>query len=156
MREDVVKALLDGMRQVRARVNAGTDAFDLDQWKDAKSTCGFAGCMIGWAAHMQWLEPLGIKLGLEETSPWATVTFMAPTIDGMLADNHVGGTNQALSKALGIDHYVLQLLIYSENYGDDCEQVTPDLVIERLEYLLECGENAFLDKYGDDAESGWR
>ena len=155
MREDVVKALLDGMRQVRDRVNAGTDAFDLDQWKDTKCTCGFAGCLIGWAAHMQWLEPLGIKLGLVETQPWPTVSFMAPTIDGVLADDHVGGNTYALAKALGVNQYALQLLIYSENYGENCERVTPDLVIERLEYLLECGEDYFLDKYGDD-ESGWR
>jgi hypothetical protein len=157
MNRERIQALLDGMRSVSKRVGNDEGVFDIDSWGGKDTfTCGFAGCLIGWAAYEQWLKPLGIDLTLRKKK-LSLMEYVEPYLDGKHLGEHVGGTDYTLAKLFDVDPLVIQLLIYSENYSrDPNEDVTPDMVIERLEALVELGNNGFLDKYAEEIDRDWK
>lgn len=144
MKRERVQALLDGMRSVKDREDRGVEGvmFDIGLW-GVKTRCGFAGCLIGWAAHEQWLKPHGVDIKIVQ-KPSPTYNTTIPSINGVLALSANIEVEDLLAEQLGLDGLTVAALIYSKGYE---EEPTAAAVIDRLKYLLDHGEEAFSERF---------
>lgn len=129
--------------------------FEIDQWVDKETEphaqpvvdakapiepeCGFAGCILGWASHERWFEPWGYK---------ATWNGMSSMLLHRLGQEvgHVYEPERPFADILDVDPCVTNRLIYG-NYYDNPDLEPIDEAIERLTFLLDKGEKAFINRY---------
>ena len=131
------------------------EKFDIDQWVAEAApdhavpvtlasapidhSCGFAGCILGWAAHERWFEPWGY------TATWNGMSTMLVYRTGG-HPKHAYEPERPFAEILGVDPAVTNHIIYASNfYQWDNDAI--DEVIERLTFLLDKGEDAFIDRY---------
>ena len=145
--------------------------FDIDHWANKPEShpldqpetpdCGFSGCFMGWASHQRWFDHWGLRLDLEDFAPGTGVMSgvveqknifpvvrpdSAPAFrryvnakPGRQSDAAI----DAVAKLFGIHRDTLGMIIYEENYRH--QEVTPEMVRDRLGELLEHGEQKFQD-----------
>lgn len=123
--------------------------FHMNQWGNSSSShpldvpedpsCGFAGCFMGWAAHQQWFDrfgvPLRIKKAFEHSSAALTLQVSSPNA---IADH--AEAIDAVSKMMGIEEHTLDQIILPDNYPMHDSDITPIVVANRLQRLLDSGD----------------
>lgn len=78
MRKDILLHLAAKLDELQAELDARPkiplpgamddeefSPFTIREWAE-QTECGFAGCMVGWAAQDQWLQPFDISLYLKQ------------------------------------------------------------------------------------------
>lgn len=132
-------------------IHAKELVFDMANWgsldishpfTEPEPDCGFAGCFVGWAAHQQWFDQFGVKVRLRGNMP--------TTLNDEGLDRGTGLI--PLYGLLGVEGRTVDRVVLPEHYREinNIRPVTAEDVANRLQELLDMGEEKFLAKYDDD------
>ena len=117
---------------------------------------------MGWAIHQQWFEPFGLMLGFEGVD--ADRTSLSPKVDEASVEPYftfakrppgrqTDGAIEAVALLFGIARPTLEYIIYEEHYPMGPDDITVTVVRDRLQLLIELGEDAFMDKVVAEEEA---
>jgi len=164
MNKDNVQLLLEKLIDLQTD-EARNNRFDLNVWSNGvdelkhnpakpDTECGFAGCVLGWAAHEKWFEAQGLRLFFRARGPldrsWPAGDIRDPgDLPRLLGaqEEHDDGWGDvdpafAFARFLDVDESTVNLIIYADYYADKTDVTLQD-VIERVQFLHSNGEMAF-------------
>lgn len=151
MRRYMLAHAITKLRELQDRIDSGQvkEMFDLDHWwanveyvDDERNECGTAGCFIGWACQENWFRDFGYELSLMQRRE-GRVKDLIPAFNGERCVNN-REVERKLTEMFGFEYpSTIGFLIYSENYAE--EKITPVVVAEQIESLLEVGEERFVE-----------
>lgn len=142
MRDRLVAIRDDARRAQRFDLFIWTNGVDENESKP-EADCGFAGCVLGWAGHERWFEPHGFRIKMWNGHPGSSVGHVRFYVrygddwHESERDAHV-----AFAEFLGLPPEVVGGIIYADRYTGKMRPSIDD-VLERVEYLLEQGEEGF-------------
>jgi len=138
------------------------DQFTLLFWGQDSETCGFQGCLIGWAVHQQWFKPWGLELAWHKTPSttsksgdfWMPIVANTKVIDSMVgrADSMKDALT-GIARLWDIKLTTFAHIIYEDSYCGRPD--TPGMVADQLRRLLELGEETFCDEVEEEVRD-WR
>lgn len=168
MNEEVIKFTIERLQAIeddeklRERFNLGfwsnrLDTHPLDTPEDPG--CGFSGCYMGWAVHQQWYAKWGLVMGfanlnqnstdrsniVPKVTPQSSFEWRSYFFGSSFTDNAIC----AVSELLGLEDETFRQVIYEEAYQ---ELPSPGDVAQRLQEILELGEEAFGDMHSKRLE----
>jgi hypothetical protein len=158
MREDMLRHAAMKLRELQARIDSGQvkERFDLDHWwakvdylDNGEYMCGTAGCFVGWACHENWFKDFGQEIALKKRPlKHARNWDLMPAFNGLVCSNN-SEVEEKLADMFGFSYSgTVWAIIYSENYATTTnDQITPVMVAERIEELIEVGEDEFCERY---------
>ena len=132
----------------------GLETHELDQPED--QSCGFSGCVMGWAVHQQWYAQWGLHLGFTQ-NPLPFTENPKHVIQPEVLDEselrfrpYLKGPDryksqhatEAVAELFGLDLATFDKVIYEEAYEN--EEATALMVAERLQEILDLGEESFM------------
>lgn len=135
--------------------------FDLGVWADThretvvggKTECGFAGCIVGWAAHEQWWKQFGMEIRLF-ANPLGSANILEPAV-GVMNGNPAAGTLGSRR-----EHLFRDLAVFFDVTVDTIKRIIlPEWYDSmpsaghcalRIERLIKEGEDNFLDSWRDE------
>jgi len=155
MNRNILAHAATKLRDLQDRLDSKQVAgrFDLDHWwanidyfdDDENSLeCSTAGCFIGWACQENWFKDFGYEMTMLVSSGRGHMELM-PSFNGKVCINNASVEEQ-LTRMFGFKHSsTVEFLIYSEHYAEQGDNLTPLVVAEQIESLLEVGEDAFVE-----------
>lgn len=106
--------------------------------------CGFAGCILGWAAHEKWFQPWGYEAQASEATMVINRIGEEP--------RHPWEPERPFGNILNVDPAITNRIIYGSYYEGQVDAI--DEAIELLTFLLDKGESAFINRYIDASYEG--
>lgn len=146
MRTDILAHASNQLRALETELEAKDQMrrFDMNQWfapgigTDLK--CSSAGCFIGWAGIRGWFEQWGLKITFEPTVIGGDFQVPRFGIDGISYSYR----EPVLRRFFGLEHNdTVEMLVRPEYYEGGA---SPSMVADRIDMLIELGENRFLQE----------
>lgn len=139
---DELQARLDAMPKETFKADEGIGLYSpfwMQEWA-IETECGFAGCMVGWAAHEKWLDQFGYELRLVKDE---SLDFL-PTV-GRDNPRRIPGFVAHFARFLGVRTLTVEYIIMPSEYVvQPGQNIEPRDVAERIRDLVKHGEDNFL------------